>query len=221
MTTVLIAALLSGLFQALGYLIYIRKSLRNEVNPNPTTWLMFAYGTATLTLLELATVEWDLEGNFLIFILPITCAILSLRVAAICWSKGTLQWPKKPLERIAILMDLALTVAYAVVWMQGEYGNVSEEMKQSLTLAFLVLTNVSAVICFIPIVHETWEDPSGEHPLPWSIWFLAYCMLGYVTYIEHGLKSELMIYPVSNVLLHGLMALLATRKSAASRASDS
>ncbi len=204
-------AMFSGLLQALGYLIYIRKSLRNEVNPNPTTWFMFAYGTATLTVLELATVGWDLEGNFKIFILPITCAILSLRVAAICCSKGQFKWPKELLSRIAISIDLSLTVAYAIVWYASNDERISQETRDVLTLAFLILTNVSTVVSFVPMVAETWKNPEGEHPLPWSVWCTAYCLLGCVTFAEHGFATVLMVYPVSNAILHGLMGFLAWR----------
>ncbi len=213
MATVYTVALLSGLFQALGYLIYIRKSLRKEVNPNATTWFMFAYGTATLTLLELATVGWDLKGNFLIFILPITCAILSLRVASICWSQGRLQWPEKKIERAALLIDVALTIAYVIVWKLGNDGSITDDFRRTLTLWFLVLTNVSTVVAFTPILKGTWEEPESEHPLAWLIWCAAYCMLGYVTYSEYGIDSELFIYPVSNALLHGLVGLLSLRRS--------
>jgi hypothetical protein len=41
-------SLLSGLLQAAGYVIYVRGSLRHEILPNPTTWLLFAYDTTLL-----------------------------------------------------------------------------------------------------------------------------------------------------------------------------
>lgn len=207
MVTVYNLALLSGLFQALGYLVYIRKSLRHEVEPNPTTWFMFAYGTAMLAVLE-----WDRNADFTLLILPITCALLSLRVAAICWSQGRLKWPDSWLERFAFLMDLSLTVAYISMWLTSRYGAITSADRNLLVLVFLVLTNASTIVSFIPILGGTWDNPRKEHPLPWSIWCFAYCTLGYVTYLEHGVWSEFMIYPVSNALLHGLMGVFALRR---------
>ena len=46
--------LLAGLLQLVGYLLYVRDE---EIEPNPVTWLMFAYGTMLLTVLE-----WDRAG---------------------------------------------------------------------------------------------------------------------------------------------------------------
>ena len=38
--------LLAGVLQLVGYLLYVRDE---EIEPNPVTWLMFAYGTMLLT----------------------------------------------------------------------------------------------------------------------------------------------------------------------------
>ncbi len=207
MVTVFTLALLSGLFQALGYIVYIRKSLRHEVEPNPSTWFMFAYGTAMLTVLE-----YDRDADFTLLVLPITCAFLSLRVAAICWSQGRLKWPKRWLDRSAFLIDLTLTAAYISVWMATKDGRISEEQHVLLVLSFLALTNASTAVSFIPILGGAWEEPKNEHPLPWFIWTTAYCTLGYVTYLEYGIWTEFMVYPASNALLHGLVGLFAIRR---------
>lgn len=207
MTTVYTLALLSGLFQALGYLIYIRKSLRKEVTPNPSTWLMFAYGTATLTLLE-----WDRSANWMILILPVTCALLSIRVATICFSQGKLSVPKEWGDRIAFVMDVLLTVAYISVWVASQQEVVTEEQRQELVLWFLVLTNVSTLVSFIPLLGGVLRDPSTEHPWPWIVWATAYSMLGYVTFSQYGLCSVFMLYPASNIVLHGSVGLLALRR---------
>lgn len=209
-------AVVSGLLQALGYTVYIWKSLRKEVNPNPTTWLMFGYGTALLTVLE-----WDRNARWELLVLPIICAVLSVAVAAICYFRGTLRWPNEPYSRAAFGTDIALTVGYVSVGLASLLSFVSEDERKLLALTFLILSNASTVVSFVPIVKETWDDPSQEHPLAWTIWTLAYATLGYVTFREEGAWTEFMIYPISCALLHGLVGALAFRAHLRSRSVNS
>lgn len=221
MFVIYIAALCSGLLQALGYIVYIQKSLRKaatpsgaseesartEIEPNPTTWFMFAYGTATLTVLE-----WDREANWLILILPVTCAVLSLRVAAICMSQGKLKWPKSRVDVLAFLMDVSLTFAYISVWVASQKAVITTAEHRELVLLFLVLSNLSTLVSFIPMIRGVIQDPETEHPLPWFIWTCAYGSLGFVTASEYGFMSVFMIYPAMNFFLHLLVGACATRR---------
>ncbi len=207
MSTVYTVTILSGLIQALGYLVYIRKSLRHEVEPNATTWFMFAYGTAMLTVLE-----WDHDANWTMLLLPIVCAVLSIRVAVICLSQGELKWPESWWDRGAFLMDVSLTIAYISVWAASREAYITEAQREVLVLTFLVLSNTSTIVSFVPILRGTAKDPHKEHPLPWFIWTTAYGCLGYVTYHEVGPFSVFMLYPVTGVLLHSLVGFLAMRR---------
>lgn len=221
MSTLFTVALFSGLFQALGYLVYIQKSLRKEVakpgqsqekvraeiEPNPTTWLMFAYGTATLAVLE-----WDHNADWTILILPVTCAVLSLRVAYICWSQGKLKWPDNWMDVAAFMIDVSLTIAYIAVWVASQKAYISDAQRNELVLLFLVLSNSSTTVSFIPLIRGTLKDPRTEHPLPWFIWTCAYLCLGFVTASQYGYASMFMIYPVMNCILHATMSLCASRR---------
>ena len=200
-------AITAGLLQALGYFIYVRKSLRHEVEPNPTTWFMFAYGTVILTVLEL-----DLAADWTLLVLPATCAVLAVVVAFLCWKRGTLRWPSHWMDRSAFVVDTILTVAYLGVWYAASRDLVTESERHTLVLAFLVLTNMSTIAEFTPLMKGTCEDPRSEHPLPWLVWSSAYATLGYVTYQEAGWESEFMIYPVLNTVLHGFVGILALRR---------
>lgn len=199
-------AVVAGLLQALGYAVYFFKSVRHETEPNPTTWLMFAYGTTLLTVLE-----WDREATPTLLILPIVCATLSVGVAILCKVRGTLKWPSDQYSRAALMTDVSLTVGYVLVALASFTPFVTDEQRTVLALAFLVLTNMSTAVSFVPLLKDTWEDPKSEHPLAWSIWTMAYSTLGIVTFLEKGAWTELMIYPVSCALLHGLVGLFALR----------
>lgn len=210
--TLLLSAILSGLFQALGYLVYIQKSLRKEIEPNPSTWLMFAYGTATLTVLE-----WDRNASWDLLILPIVCSILSLRIAFICFRHGKIRMPEHWMDRAAFGIDLLLTAAYIWVWWSAQSSVITETTRDTLVLAFLLCSNASTIVSFIPLLRDARENPEHEHPLPWLIWTTAYCMLGYVTWLQHGWWHEFMVYPASNAFLHGLVCVFALRRFARKR----
>lgn len=198
----------ASVLQAAGYVIYIRKTLRHEVAPNPTTWLMFAYGTALLTLLE-----WDRHAPWSLLILPFTCAVMSLVVAGICWRRGDLRWPESRIDRCALTADIALTVGYAAVWLASNHAYIGSGLRDEFVLLFLALSNASTLVAFIPILRETYHAPRREHGLPWLVWCAAYSMLAYATYRDAGAWSELLVYPLSNALLHGAVGWLAMRAS--------
>lgn len=200
-------AIVSGLLQALGYAVYIWKSLKHEIEPNPTTWFMFAYGTATLTLLE-----WDRDASWELLVLPVTCAVLSIFVAFLCWKRGKLVWPSHWMDWSAFGTDVLLTLGYVGIFVATSQDLVTPELKGALVLAFLLVTNLSTIVSFIPLVRGAYEDPSCEHPLPWLIWASAYATLAYLTFRESGLASEFMIYPASNAVLHGSVGILAIRR---------
>lgn len=200
-------AVVSGLLQALGYSVYFWKSIRKETDPNPTTWLMFAYGTALLTVLE-----YDRDAPWQLLILPIVCATLSVGVAILCKVRGTLKWPDTTYERAALATDIGLTICYVSVAFLSLTALVSSEQRVALALCFLVLTNASTVVSFIPTLKGTWDKPSSEHPLAWLIWTMAYSTLGFATLLEEGAWTEFMIYPVSCALLHGLVGVFALRR---------
>lgn len=63
-------AILSGVLQVAGYVLYIKKTLGKEINPNPTSWLMWAYGTTLVLVLEL-----DRNAGWEILLLPFLCAV--------------------------------------------------------------------------------------------------------------------------------------------------
>lgn len=202
-----IFAIIAGLLQALGYYIYVQKSLRKEVEPNPTTWFMFAYGTVILTVLE-----FDLNADWTLLLLPVVCAVSAMFVALLCLKRGTLRWPLHWMDRSAFLIDLFLTLAYVGVWYAASQDMVSEGERTLLVIVFLVLTNLSTIVEFTPLMKGTLEDPRSEHPLPWFVWTGAYATLGYVTFYESGWTSEFMLYPAINTVLHGFVCILATRR---------
>lgn len=195
-------AVLSGALQALGYWLYERSTLRHETEPNASTWLMFAYGTTLLGILEYSRdADWEL------LVLPITCATLSVGVAYICWKKGTLRWPEEWQDRLAFLADIALTVGYAGAWGLEHYGFIDADSRDYANLAFLICSNATTITSFTPLIRGARRNEGAR--LPWGVWTCAYIVLGVATFMKEGFWTELMIYPVLNAILHASVALLA------------
>ena len=117
--------LLAGVLQLVGYLLYVRDE---EIEPNPVTWLMFAYGTMLLTMLE-----WDRQASAGELALPLVCSSMAVFVAGRCWWRARRAdpsrywprewWPDDWRDRASFQADLALTARYDVneFWMfKGE-----------------------------------------------------------------------------------------------------
>lgn len=220
-------ALLSGFLQILGYVLYIRKQLAGEADPNPATWLMFSYGTIVLTGLEMAAgASWQL------LMLPISCAILGCVVASVCWKRGRMKWPEPLADKFAFMTDLALTAAYAVSWILHQHGSIGDETKQLLLAIFLICSNASTFTSFAPLLRQAYLEPHKERSRSWFVWTAAYVVLGLTTLVSttdsHRQMAEdlaralsggtwaflltspwtLFYYPITNMFLHGIVAVL-------------
>lgn len=212
-SALIIGGVIAGFLQLLGYLFYI---WNEDIDPNPVTWFMFAYGTFLLTILE-----WDGEATVPELLLPAVCTAFAIYVSFVCWRKARAQnphkwwpedwWPEDRGEQISFVSDIGLTLLYLIAWSLAAYNFVSGDVREYAVLVFLFLSNVSTFPAFYPIIRETLIHPEKEHWVPWAIWAAAYAVLGMVTFATHGaFWHALMFYPVANAVMHGLMAIVAT-----------
>lgn len=197
-------ALLSGALQVAAYGVYYAKSRAHEITPNPTSWLMWGYGTLFVLILE-----FDRDAPLQILLLPAACALSSLVIASLCWRSGTLRWPTDATEKAALLSDIALTVAYAGAWLLLAYDFLGPQSRELAVVLILVCATLSTFVTFIPMIHGVWDNPGDEHWLPWTMWTVAYGLLGVTTLMADDWTPELMLYPINCVLLHGAIAYLA------------
>ncbi len=213
--SLLMFGIAAGLLQLLGYILYL--SIQN-IDPNPVTWFMFAYGTAILTVLE-----WDAHATVPELILPTVCAVLAVVVSVRCWIRARKAnpdrwwpeewWPEDRWERWSFISDIIITIGYVTAWALAAWAILPGEYLYLAVLVFLFLSNLSTFPSFYPLLRETYIHPHKEHWAPWAVWALAYAILGFVTYSTHGnVFHPLMFYPVSNALMHGLVAYLSLKK---------
>ncbi len=187
--------------QVAGYLFYIRGFLRKAIRPNAASYVMFAYGTALVAFLA-----WESGATPRELILPVACAGMSLFVAGLCL-RTNMTDPVDRFEGGIFVADLLLTIAYGALVL----GNAD---RAQVSPAFLLLSNVTTLTCFIPILRSTWRSPGREQPLPWIIWTCAYLALTAATMVETGLANPvLLLYPVLNAGLHLGMSLLSLRQA--------
>lgn len=211
---ILLWGLAAGLLQAIGYVLYIRNQ---DIDPNPVTWFMFAYGTAILTVLE-----WDTGASWALLALPAVCALLSIYVSFRCWKQARLRdpskwwpedwWPEDRTEQLSFVSDMLITIAYIAAWGLAASALLSETYRTFAALSFLFLSNLSTFPAFYPLLRETWLDPTKEHWLPWAVWSLAYGALLIATLLETGtFWHSHVFYPASNLFLHALVGIVALR----------
>jgi SET domain len=192
--------LIAAVLQMAGYAIYIRNFKRDAIKPNAASFFMFAYGTSLL-----AFFEWKSGASAALLALPFTCAALGILVAIMCLRAGATE-PIDRFEARAFWTDIWLTVFY--VFFALGLGDA-----QRFVVPFLVVTNLSAIVCFVPILRSTWQTPERELPGPWIVWTAAYAMLALVTIRADGFANPvLLLYPLLNMGLHLAMLFLTLRK---------
>jgi hypothetical protein len=216
MSILLIGGIIAGLLQLLGYVLYIRNE---DIDPEPVTWFMFAYGT-----LILAVLEWDADATFAELILPAVCGTLAVYVSYRCWKRARKfdptkwwpedWWPEDFSDRLSFVGDIAITAAYIGAWLLAGAAFLTTENREVAVLAFLFLSNLSTFPSFYPLLNSTWKNPEKEYWVPWIIWALAYTVLAAVTWSTHNaFMHALMFYPASNAFMHALVGILSMRKS--------
>lgn len=205
-------ALVAGLFQVIGYVVY--QSIA-RIEPQPTSWFMWGSTTWVIAVLEADSMigeygRWefvpiDTRG---LLVLPIICGCMSAVIAIQCWRRGKLIWPEVRPDQISLILGISLTGAYIATWGMVEYEIIANRVREIAAFSILVLLNLVTIIEFAPLIRNTRLYPDDEAVIPWLIWACAYTSLFIATWWEYGL-SELLIYPSLNVLLHGYVAWLA------------
>ena len=192
----------AALLQVAGYTFYGSKVLRGDIKPNPTSWLMFAYGTTFLLI-----VEWDRDASLALLLLPAACALSSIVVALYTLRDTHIWWPRHPLERLSFGLDVLLTVIYLLTWLFLVNGVIVEAQKDWADILILTCWNIGIFTAFFPLLRQVYHHPGTEHAMPWLVWTCAYFVLTMATLFEVGGFNELALYPLSSMFVHGFIAI--------------
>lgn len=211
----ILLGVLAGIVQFIGYVLYIKNE---NIEPQPTTWFMFAYGTAILTILEVGAAAHWYE-----LILPIVCAVMAIYVSFLCWRRSRAKdpssfwpkdwWPDDVGEQFSFVVDMIITVGYISIVVMVAVFSLNPIYQLYGALGFLFLSNTVTFTAFYPLWNETRKNPTKENWLPWTIWAIAYGLLSISTVLAPREAGDsllsLLFYPVSNAVLHGAVGWLA------------
>lgn len=188
-----------------GYALYLGLAIRKVIEPNAISWLMFAYGTSLLATLEAVSGASVPE-----LMLPVICAALAVVVAGRCWIAGGFRWEGDRADTLVFAADVLLTVLFVSVFAWSRWGSLPAETAALAYVVFLLLSNLTSVTSFLPMLRSTWAAPQREDWRPWTCWTLAYLCLGAATALNDRSPHFwiLMLYPASNALMHGGVALI-------------
>ena len=189
---------LAGVLQVFGYGIYFKQVIAHDVFPNGMSWLMWAYGTFVIFF-----IEFDLSASWTILVLPAFCSLSSLLIAGYSFSRGAYIKPDR-IDYLALGIDVMLLLSYVYL---VYVAHVSELHKDVYTALILVATSLSTLVTFFPMIRTTYREPANEKASAWIVWTLAYSFLLFTVW--HATSSfEYLVYPILNIMLHGVMAIL-------------
>jgi hypothetical protein len=206
------AACSAAVLQAAAYLMYVRRALLRRIDPEPTSWLMWAYGTVLVVI-----IETDQGIHPLLRLLPIVCAGCSVLVAALCWTRHSGVWPTEPVDRLALAFDLMLTIVYVGVSATAFAGLLDAASAHAARWALLVCVSVGTVVSYVPVLRHTRRNPDAEDPAPWAVWTAAYATLLLATIAAEGLSAgalQFLVYPAICMVLSALVCRFSLRDSA-------
>jgi hypothetical protein len=188
----LFLAITSALLQIWGYVFYLRKA----PSPNPAMWGMWAFGSGVLAISYAELTEKSFEKD----ILPAVCAITCLVIFFLLIRRK--KFGEKPLERVdgwdktVFSADILITAIYV-----GTHN----------PLYATILFQVSNALSFGPTLRAVAKSPSKEHAGAWWIWTGAYFLHAATVILDWQHWGEL-VYSLTNIVLHGAVALMATNK---------
>ena len=139
------------------------------MEPNPISWLMFAYGTTFLVMIEAG-----LGATWRELMLPVFCAISSIAVAVLAWRnrKGVVSLTMYDWWTFRI--DVMLTIAYIALWTLLWSGVIGADYRDTVLAALLAGISATTLTAFMPLIRSAFRNPASEHPAPWFVWSIAY-----------------------------------------------
>lgn len=188
--------LTAAALHALGFLLYGRRVLAGEIEPNGVSWLMRGYGTAVLFVI------WSgvgLPPAMMLHSLVTGVAAAGLAAYALIW-RGCLRPGRQ--DYLLLACDVALLAGYAALVGTGQH--------LSMTSLVLAITAARKLAPYWPILRTTYERPHRERPGAWLIWAAGYAILGLAA-AEADLPAVVQTYAAIMVAVHLALVLLTRR----------
>jgi len=179
MDIAIVIAVISGLLQIAGYIVYNVEAQKGETKPDSASWSIWAFGSI-VNVLSYAVMTRDWVKD----ILPFSCSMACLFTFALCLYRRQFGRLNKKGWKI-LIVDCVITV----VW----YFTSATEAN--------LLYQIGTVISFIPMLDGIKDGTDKENWLPWAIWTCAYALFGLSVFLRLNNWAEL-VYPVICLILH-------------------
>jgi hypothetical protein len=189
--------IIASLLMLTGYGLYGWYTVTGEIDPNATSWLLWALGGIleawTYWRLLRSNQSADKREELGLLMPSIICACGAVAIASIGIVLGRFETPE-PYEIAIAVLDILVIL----VWLTTK-----DDFKTNMLMQFDI------AISFAPILIATHLDPSGEWWVPWAVWTPSYFVLLIAILKSKRQGRGEWVYPVVATLLHGSMLLLA------------
>lgn len=183
----------AGLMHVVAFALYNKQMLRGTSIPNAATWTLWTF----LTVLNVSSYA-VMSGDLVKSILPAASSIACIGTFLFSLYKGKLSRMDK-WDGFALAIGLVL----GFVWW----------WYHSAICANLIL-QLSVAISFVPTYRGVWKNPATEKAFPWYLWSFAYVLSIIVVVLRWQGQYVDLVYPVNCLILHAVVGLLTTRKTA-------
>lgn len=201
---------LAAALMAIGYSLYAMSLFANEIEPNLTTWGLWALGGVIEFQALAGTVQQQRKESVLGVFRPETLAILICSVFVVVIfviilalsSAGILTAGFAP---IGILDLLVVPIDLWVIWALIKEKNATKAN---------MLMQIDIALTYAPIISTTHASPGNENFWIWTIWAVAYVLVGvslWMSSATNQLKGRVLevIHPIFNGILCLVVAALA------------
>lgn len=181
----------AGAVQLAGYVVY-NMGANGKINTG--SWIIWALaGIIDFASYAALTEDWVIN------ILPAVCALAAVTTFCYAFVRKRFRRPDK-----TDLMFVGVDGVITIVWY---FTNV---------VVANLLYQVSTILSFLPMYRGQLMGREKEEPLPWVIWTFAYVLLTVSVALRLHRWEEL-AYPMTNVTVHAVVAVIAIVKQRPSR----
>lgn len=182
----------AGTLQLVGYWVY-NKSSDEKISTG--SWSIWALAG----IIDFVSYFVLTGGDWVVSFLPAVCGLAAFGIFVYAIVRKRFSWPDR-IDWLFVGADGVITI----VWY---FTNV---------VVANLLYQASAVVSFVPMCRGLLSGREKEKPLPWFIWTLAYSLLTIAVSLRLQRWEEL-VYPLTHVTVHVVVAVIAIVKQRPSR----
>lgn len=187
-------------FNLVGYIIYCLYMKNKKIKPNATSWGLWAF-IATADFFSYEAMSGNMMASLTFLIDAVACVGIFIYI----FVKDKVKMPK-----FREWVIVAFVVFAMIIWW----------VFQNATWANLIVCFAS-FLSFFPIIESVWKDRKSEKSEVWFVQTLAYFFMLMSILISKDFVRVDLVAPIMLMLLHLLVAVIASTKKKLPRDDDS